>query len=151
MDPQDQSAAQQPSNQPTNSKSKLIIFGVVAVVIIAGGIFFMTKKPADKTTSNNSTNESSSSVNKSFTKSEVAAHNSKDDCWTIINGNVYDLTKFIPGHPGGQEILKACGKDGTVLFTTRTTSDGQKVGSGTSHSSNASSQLDSLKIGTVGQ
>jgi cytochrome b involved in lipid metabolism len=30
---------------------------------------------------------------------------------------VYDLTSFIPQHPGGERnILKICGKDGTAAF-----------------------------------
>jgi cytochrome b involved in lipid metabolism len=52
-----------------------------------------------------------------ITPNQVAENNSKSSCWTIIDGNVYDITKYAPNHPGGEsEILKICGKDGTVLF-----------------------------------
>jgi L-lactate dehydrogenase (cytochrome) len=34
---------------------------------------------------------------------EVAKHSSLDDCWIVVNGKVYDLTKFAPNHPGGAE------------------------------------------------
>lgn len=37
--------------------------------------------------------------------SEIATHNKPDDCWAIINGSVYDLTRFIHTHPGGQKII----------------------------------------------
>lgn len=86
---------------------------------------------------------------KTFTADEVAIHKSKDDCWTIISGDVYDLTEFINRHPGGDEILRACGTDGTTLFNSRQTQDGQAVGSGAPHSQAAQEQLAKLKIGTI--
>lgn len=48
---------------------------------------------------------------------EVAKHNSKEDCWVIIHGQAYDVTEFLPNHPGGQKIiLKYAGKDATKKF-----------------------------------
>ncbi|KAI7859964.1 hypothetical protein BDC45DRAFT_431621 [Circinella umbellata] len=48
---------------------------------------------------------------------EVAQHNKKDDLWVILYGKVYDLTQFLPEHPGGQKIiLKFAGKDATKAF-----------------------------------
>jgi hypothetical protein len=50
-------------------------------------------------------------------KSEVAKHSSKDDCWMILTGKVYNLTPYMDFHPGGvDELMRAAGKDGTVLF-----------------------------------
>lgn len=86
---------------------------------------------------------------KVYTLSEVAQHASKDDCWAIISGDVYDLTEFINRHPGGDEILRACGTDATTLFNSRQTQDGQAVGSGAPHSQAAQEQLAKLKIGTI--
>ena len=37
----------------------------------------------------------------------------------------------------------------TTLFTSRTTKDGQSIGSGTPHSQAAQEQLDQLKLGTL--
>ena len=84
-----------------------------------------------------------------FAIEEVATHNSRTDCWTIISGQVYVLTDFINRHPGGDEILRACGTDSTTLFDSRQTQDGQAVGSGTPHSQFAKDQLVDLKIGTI--
>jgi predicted heme/steroid binding protein len=53
---------------------------------------------------------------KTFTLGEVKKHNKKNDAWTIIENKVYDITTWIPTHPGGDVILKAVGKDGTRLF-----------------------------------
>ena len=32
---------------------------------------------------------------------EIAKHNSIDDCWIVVDGQVWDLTEFAPEHPGG--------------------------------------------------
>ena len=47
----------------------------------------------------------------------VAKHKSKKDCWVILNNNVYNVTDFLPDHPGGKNaILLYAGKDGTKEF-----------------------------------
>ena len=52
-----------------------------------------------------------------FTQSQVEANNSSAKCWSMINDNVYDLTKWIKSHPGGQSAITfICGKDGTDAF-----------------------------------
>ncbi|OHA89710.1 MAG: hypothetical protein A2741_02035 [Candidatus Zambryskibacteria bacterium RIFCSPHIGHO2_01_FULL_43_27] len=49
-----------------------------------------------------------------ITMTQIGAHNSRSSCWSAINGNVYDLTSWIPNHPGGEQvILSLCGKDGS--------------------------------------
>ncbi len=54
---------------------------------------------------------------KIFTKEEISLHNSKESCWSIINGYVYDLTSWIPNHPGGgDKIIRICGIDGSEAF-----------------------------------
>ena len=54
---------------------------------------------------------------KYYTLEEVAQHNSELDCWTVINGRIYNITPFVKSHPGGKKILKAAGIDGTELFS----------------------------------
>lgn len=49
--------------------------------------------------------------------SEVARHKSRDDCWVVICGKVYDLSAFISIHPGGpNSILSWAGRDATRMW-----------------------------------
>ena len=48
---------------------------------------------------------------------EVAKHNSRESCWVIIKGKVYDVTEFLDEHPGGASIiLQYGGKDATAEY-----------------------------------
>ncbi len=74
-----------------------------------------------------------------ITAAEVSQHATPDDCWTIIDGAVYDMTAFLNKHPGGSDAISGlCGRDGTDGFL------GQH---GNSAAPNA--QLESLKIGVL--
>lgn len=54
---------------------------------------------------------------KVITMVEVASHNSTESAWVAIDGDVYDITKFIPMHPGGAALLAAhAGTDATEAF-----------------------------------
>lgn len=47
----------------------------------------------------------------------VAKHGSATDCWSIINGKVYNLTTWVTGHPAGSSYIEAiCGIDGTAAY-----------------------------------
>ncbi len=144
----------------SNKKLGLILLAV-AVIVFAGFIAWQlinsdeAAAPAGSSTTEQNTTQSANEAaadpgtTATYTASQVAAHNSADDCWTIIDGKVYDITSYIPRHPGGDEILRACGADGTSLFERRETATGESVGSGTPHSSSAAAQLASLQIGVL--
>ena len=52
-----------------------------------------------------------------FTMAQVAAHNTRDDCWIILDNRAYDITRFIGRHPGGVgPIVNMAGKDATDVF-----------------------------------
>ena len=52
-----------------------------------------------------------------YTMEKVKANGTSSSCWTVISGNVYDLTKWIGSHPGGSgAITSLCGTDGTSGF-----------------------------------
>lgn len=52
-----------------------------------------------------------------YTMEEVAKHNTKQDCWIVIRGMVYDVTDFLKIHPGGSNIMiSVAGEDATEYF-----------------------------------
>jgi cytochrome b involved in lipid metabolism len=53
-----------------------------------------------------------------ITMSEVKANNKAESLWTILNGNVYDLTMYLDYHPGGiKKLMQGAGRDCTSLFS----------------------------------
>ncbi len=114
---------------------------IIAIVVVVAGVSFLVwynknempvASVSPTVTSTASTTESTSpSVTpttsastspkpsaSTYTMAQVSQHNSKASCYTVIEGSVYDLTKWISLHPGGQQaILSICGKDGTAAFT----------------------------------
>ena len=42
---------------------------------------------------------------KKYLLTQVALHNTAEDCWIVLDGGVYDLTKYIATHPGGKTII----------------------------------------------
>lgn len=52
-----------------------------------------------------------------ITPSELAKHASEYDCWTAYQGKVYNITQYLPYHPGGvKKLMLGAGKDCTELF-----------------------------------
>ena len=61
-----------------------------------------------------------------FTLAQVSTHNTPADCWTAIDGSVYNLTAWESEHPGGiSPIVALCGTDGTAAFTNQHGGQGQ--------------------------
>eukprot|EP00913_Durusdinium_trenchii_P006959 g6545.t1 len=53
---------------------------------------------------------------------EVGKHNTKSDCWVVVDGQVLDVTSFLSEHPGGElAILTFAGKDATEEFNMSST------------------------------
>lgn len=54
---------------------------------------------------------------KKITPKELAEHNKEADVWLAIRGKVFNVTRYLPFHPGGpQELMKGAGRDATELF-----------------------------------
>lgn len=54
---------------------------------------------------------------KYYTLEEIRKHNHSKSTWLILHHKVYDLTKFMEEHPGGEEVLREhAGDDATENF-----------------------------------
>ncbi len=147
-------------------KPRILASIIVVAIIALGGILFAVTGDSENEPAPTSTNTGTEDTDGDegivntvvtntegetlYTNEEVAEHDSEDDCWTVIDGVVYDITSYIPNHPGEDEILRACGADGSTLFNERETSNGEQVGSGLPHSSTAASQLAEMQVGLLG-
>ncbi|XP_049422160.1 cytochrome b5 [Epinephelus fuscoguttatus] len=70
--------------------------------------------------------------------SEIEEQNSFKSTWIIIHHKVYDVTKFLEEHPGGEEVLREqAGGDATESF--------EDVG----HSTDAREMSESMVIGEL--
>ncbi len=55
-------------------------------------------------------NPPSPSIAGSVTTAQLSQHNSGSNCWVAFQGMVYDITGYLPKHPGeGRGIIPYCG------------------------------------------
>ncbi len=58
-------------------------------------------------------------VQRKITAAELRDHDGESQPWFVVNGQVYDGTKFLEGHPGGAtSIVGAAGQDVSEEFLT---------------------------------
>eukprot|EP00756_Hemistasia_phaeocysticola_P007151 Hpha_TRINITY_DN14142_c1_g1::TRINITY_DN14142_c1_g1_i1::g.11148::m.11148 len=58
----------------------------------------------------------------------VRLHNKESDCWVIVLNKVYDVTQWVPEHPGGSMlIMQLAGKDASVAFERARHSDAARL------------------------
>ncbi|KAI1312496.1 nitrate reductase [Xylaria venustula] len=76
-------------------------------------------------------------INRTITLKELKAHDGEEEPWFVVNGEVYDGTGFLEGHPGGPtSITGAAGQDASEEFLAI-------------HSENAKAMLVDYHIGTL--
>jgi len=44
-------------------------------------------------------------MSNTYSQSDVSSHNKSDSLWIVVDGDVYDLTKFQNDHPGRSIVL----------------------------------------------
>ena len=112
---------------PLGHASALLSIAVLALTFLVGHTgaqaVWQNRLPEATSTATSSkaspaaTATKSSSTKGGYSLADVKKHASPSSCWSAINGNVYDLTKWINRHPGGSSVIKAlCGRDGSSMF-----------------------------------
>lgn len=108
------------------TKNMKMFFDVLAVVIIVVGLIYLIgSSPGDEKETSSTTNQDNielSSENVQVTEEPkvieeikvsegvLAKHNKESDCWVAYKGEVYDVTEFLPKHPGSAKAISPyCG------------------------------------------
>ncbi|KAF5362776.1 hypothetical protein D9757_011006 [Collybiopsis confluens] len=77
-----------------------------------------------------------------FDVDEILSHSTSDSCWVSYKGRVYDVTRFLQDHPGGDDImLKYAGQDVEKVMKAREDHE---------HSDSAYDILEEYIIGRLG-
>lgn len=84
-------------------KDALVAF-LITVVVVATGVSVTSYKKLGASVD--------AEGNKLYTAVELASHNKVDDCWIVIDGNVFDMTEPSKTHPGSFH----CGGDGSANY-----------------------------------
>ncbi|KAH8764166.1 nitrate reductase [Diaporthe sp. PMI_573] len=78
-------------------------------------------------------------VKREISLEELKEHEGEEEPWFVLNGEVYDGTKFLEGHPGGAaSIIGAAGQDVLEEFMAI-------------HSENAKAMMPSYHVGTLSE
>jgi len=107
-------------------KKIIVIVGIALLLAIVGFFIFNSNKDTTEKIAPVSINVPSNeevpiknSLVSQYTIEEVSKHNSKEDCWTIVDNKVYDISEYIALNIHGKIILSACGKDATSSFNSK--------------------------------
>jgi len=94
-----------------------VIRGARPVATPSTTVVAPTPTPTPTTTAKPTPTPSPTTTQAGYSMEDVKKRSTSSACWTVIDGNVYDLTKWIPAHRGGpQAIIFLCGKDGTSAY-----------------------------------
>lgn len=77
-----------------------------------------------------------------YAAEDIAQHRTATSCWVTRGGKVYDVTAFLPDHPGGDDfVVQQAGKDMEIVMRDPESHD---------HSDSAFDMLDEYLIGRLG-
>jgi len=136
---------------------KITLVSLVLFLLISGGVFIGGKFSGPRNV--NMTNVTNVDINNApsvsnnsqpgsmmrgsgnmgglMTMVNVSKHNTKNDCYLVVNDNIYDVSSYISKHPGGsRSVTSLCGGEVTGVFASI-------------HSNRAWDLLVNYKIGTV--
>jgi hypothetical protein len=77
-----------------------------------------------------------------YSLTEVAEHDTLEDCWMVIEGVVYDISDYVPRHPAPPRVLAPwCGREATEGMRTK--------GDSSDHSARAWRMLERYRLGRL--
>jgi len=106
------------------------MLGILIVLLVIGVVFFVRnsqhnyqnqdssqnsnqiaqQKQQNQDSRTNTQDNQQTTDSSKIPLTELSKHNSKDDCWIAYNGKVYDITSYLPRHPGSSaKIEPYCG------------------------------------------
>lgn len=105
------SGATRRSSLGSGSRNKnTFTYAAALTAVLSSGVYLAVS-------SDTFANDASKQASKTVSLEEFAKHNQKSDCWIAINGKVYDVTEFIPNHPGGQPpLIRHAAHDATKIY-----------------------------------
>lgn len=142
--------ALQRTSRPKWQLQLAALFVIAGVISVATLTYFVGHTGAEATWANRvapyqpapsetTSDEVETSTGTVFTLAEISKHSTREDCWTTIDGLVYDLTPYMKQHPGGAASLAwLCGIDGSELFASQHGTERRPA-----------EELASLQIGTL--
>ena len=103
---------------------KKIVLAILIICLVLGVASFirLSVPNTPKLTSGNTEQIPSTSESSKISTIQLAVHNKQSDCWIAYDGKVYDVTSFLPRHPGSAAAISPfCGtSDGfTQAFTAK--------------------------------
>src|SRR3989338_542069 len=109
--------------------SSIILFTLLVIALVAIVVFSQGNSPSTSSvfnssnstiisgnTQNSSGNDAinaSNAGNLKITLEELAQHSAKGNCWIAFEGKIYDITSWLPIHPGSSAAIEPfCGTSG---------------------------------------
>jgi cytochrome b involved in lipid metabolism len=117
--PKDLSVQEQPSTSTSNGKYGIHrkLLSVFVGLMLLGGMVVGVAALADNMKNNDIHFTPDDPGNTPIALSELALHNTPQDCWVVLHGDIYDLTNYARRHPGGASIVtRLAGTDGTMEY-----------------------------------
>lgn len=54
-----------------------------------------------------------------LTMDDVTIHDAPNDCWVVVENEIFDVTNYDPKDVGGDKMYESCGRDASDLFLSK--------------------------------
>jgi hypothetical protein len=113
----DFSIQEKPSSAPDHRLHKKCLSWFVGLVLLGGLVAGVIALMSFMKTNDIQFTPDNTPGDTPITVSEMALHNTAQDCWVALHGDVYDLTNYARRHPGGPSwVTRVCAMDGTSEY-----------------------------------